>query len=217
MATEDVSTKATPLTELGYETQDLQPKLLIQAGIFFFIFAVLSTAIAAVFMRLPGIVPEYPAPTKPFQNIQPPAGTPVLQNNITNTTDIRDLRQNEMRELSTYGLGDASTPVGATYHIPNDDAINIVATQGFDTTQTWLARSSNAVPGELTSTKAGPNSHTPVAPTALPTTIPVNGAVTPNQRLSPVARPKILPKTKQKTTSTSGSTQSAKPKPGAKL
>ena len=124
MHTNDGNKNSTPLTDLGYETRDIQVKSLVRALTFFFGFAIFSGVLAAIFIKI--FVPEMPAPQSAFVRAYPPKGTPILQNNVNNTADIADLRRQEAEILTTSGKGDAP----GYYRIPIDKAIKLIAQRG---------------------------------------------------------------------------------------
>lgn len=143
--------------EVKYASDEPTPKAVAVAAAGIVGFVLAASVIAAALVSIPGVVPKTEAPTGPFARTEPPKGDPLLQTNITNTTDIRDLRQHEMAFLTTYGREASNTPVGQTYRIPIDKAIDIVASQqSLDPTQSWFKQSTNPVQGQLASTPAGP-------------------------------------------------------------
>lgn len=143
--------------KVRYATDDPSPRGVAIAAAAIGGFVLFATAVAAALVAIPGVVPNTEAPKGPFARTVPPKGTPLLQTNITNTTDIRDLRQHEEAVMTTYGKTDASTPVGQTYRIPIDKAMQIIASdKSLDPTTAWLAQSSDPVPGQLGNTPAGP-------------------------------------------------------------
>ena len=147
----------TPLNKLGYATDEPSPRFVATLAASIVGFVIFCSVVAAIFLAIPGIIPQLSHPTTPFQRQHPPTGQPILQNNVTVTTDIRDLRQREDALLRTYGKSILSTPVGATYRIPIDKAIDLVAAEhNLDSTQAWLQKSSHPVPGDLSATPAGP-------------------------------------------------------------
>lgn len=157
MATEHNEPTKTPLENLGYATDEPSPRVAAITAAFILGFLVVAAIVVSAFLAVPGIMPDIPHPTTPFARQHPPAGVAIVQNAITATTDIRDLRQHEDAVLATYGKSD-SGPQGPTYRLPIADALDIVASQGsLSSTESWLANSSNEVPGDLSKTSAGPN------------------------------------------------------------
>ncbi len=197
MATEHHNPDETPLEQLNYATDEPSPKAIATVAAFIMGFVVFCSIVAAVFLAIPGVIPHLSHPTGPFTRQEPPPGTPILQNNITSTTDIRDLRQKEDAVLATYGK--ASTgPMGPTYRIPIDKAIDLVASQhSLDPTENWLQSSSNPVPGDLSQTPSGPKADkgapqgsVPQSPTQA---VPANGTAPAPTSSRPTQSPIAVP------------------------
>ena len=120
------------LAEMGYEHRDVSPRPMAWAAFWLFMFTIGSGILGALFIRIWNIVPEVPTEQRPFHKVQPPAGTPILQNNSDNTADIATLRRNEALILTTAGK---SADVGF-YRIPIDDAIKTISRRGLPKTGT---------------------------------------------------------------------------------
>jgi hypothetical protein len=115
------------LHELGYETQDIAYKKFSIYGAYFFGFLIVSGIAGFVimyFMSPTGLTGGKMSDVTP--RVEAPLGTPLLQSNITARTDMRDLRQQETKELESAG----ETKVKGVYHIPIDKAIDNVAKAG---------------------------------------------------------------------------------------
>lgn len=145
------------LAELGYEHRDVHPKPMAWAAFWLFLFTIGSGILAAFFIRFWNIIPEVPVEQRAFHKVQPPVGTPILQNNSDNTADIAALRRNEAEILNSP----AALPDG-TYRIPVDAAIKMIAERGLPKTATQPVTRPAVPPGVATGTPA--NS----APTAVP-------------------------------------------------
>jgi hypothetical protein len=124
-----------PLTDLGYEPNDVNLKSIGKATIGFFLFFFLSIAFAYFSLQW-GLGPNIynggggGQPRTSINKIPPP-GNPLLQSNVTTKTDMQALRQAEERALQSTGWADdAKTRV----RIPIDRAIQIVATRGLPPT-----------------------------------------------------------------------------------
>jgi len=119
------------LAELGYEQRDVHAKTMGWAAFWLFVFTIGSGILAAGFIRLWNIVPEVPVEQRAFHKVQPPVGTPILQNNSDNTADIAALRRDEAEALnSSADLHDGS------YRIPVDAAIKMIVERGLPKTAT---------------------------------------------------------------------------------
>ena len=193
------------LTKLGYERSDVSLKFVVSGLLAIAAFAGAAAIITKSFLLVPAIHNQDRAPRGYFKELTPPPGSPILQTNITRVTDIRDLRQNEMREMTTYAYADKKTPIGVTYRIPIQKAIDIVAKQGINATQNYLVNSSNPVPGQLNLTPAGPGAGMAKKPSStLATGTKVNlGKVKPGttvgtaQKAKPTTLPPLGGKTKK--------------------
>jgi hypothetical protein len=151
-----------PLTDLGYETRDINIAGLRTTAILFFGFSIMCFVVVGIWLLLakPQMGSEL-APNKPMPEIK-------LQSNISVRADIASFRQAETQRLSSTG----QNPDGS-YHIPVDEALDLVAQRGLPHTQTnTIAQSpgntipQNAVgPGSSNSTASQP-SDTGVAPSA---------------------------------------------------
>jgi len=113
----------------GYETRDfaLAPAGKLAAG--FYIFTIVSFAVALVgtFLLFRLFTDQSLigfSATPPRENL-PPA--PLLQSDVTARTDTRDLRLEEIRILSSYGWVDEEVGLA---RIPIDQAIDVTAARG---------------------------------------------------------------------------------------
>jgi len=134
-----------PLTELGYETRDMHYRPVASAVFWFFVFTFVMGVVGFIFMML--WLPGFPSPentTAPFMRHTPPSKYPLLQNNITNVTDIETLRRQEDAVLNHYSW---ANPDHTRAHIPIEAAIAIIAKQGLPETPPASAPPSNTSPG----------------------------------------------------------------------
>jgi hypothetical protein len=120
------------LADMGYEKSDVEPRSLMWPAVFLFGGTIGAGLIAALLIRIWHIVPEVVVEQRPFTKVQPPVGTPILQNNSDNTGDIAKLRRDEALVLTSSGP--ASDP--GYFHIPIDDAIRLVSQRGLPVTGT---------------------------------------------------------------------------------
>ena len=152
------------LAEMGYEREDVEPKSLLVPAAFLFGGTIAAGIIGALLIKWWHIVPEVVVEQRPFVRIQPPAGTPILQNNSDATADIATLRRHEAEILTTP----AKTDDG--YRIPIDDAIRLTTQRGLPVTATQTV-TRPAVPArpattagnvEFGATPVPPSSSTPL-------------------------------------------------------
>lgn len=124
--------KPTPLTELGYETEDLDPVKFGKAimAMFLFVFVGAGISIAAMWFMSPTRISGDPTLADPARKF-PPTPSPILQSNITRATDMHDLRQKETAILERFEVKDASS---GSYSIPIDMAIEKLAKSGLPKT-----------------------------------------------------------------------------------
>jgi len=117
-----------PLTDMGYETQDVQIAPLVKAVMWFFTFVTATYILAVpVFRWFNPELAKGETISAPFSRTPPQAPNPLLQTNITTKTDIMDLRKAESKQLTTSGVVDSQHGV---YRIPIDRAIDLVAKRG---------------------------------------------------------------------------------------
>jgi hypothetical protein len=110
------------LKRLGYEPQDLDVNLAVKGTVAFYAFVVMALAGAGfMFWLLNRDAFNVQAPTSAFVTRVPRPPYPLLQTNITSKTDIRELRQNETRLLTTYSRVDPGH-----IRLPIDRAIDLV-------------------------------------------------------------------------------------------
>src|SRR5262245_24687963 len=117
-----------PLTDLGYETRDVNYKALNSAAIGFFVFTTFCAVLGWIFFRV-----MRPSPTKADMAIKasnlPNDPFPRLQTNTTARVDLMELRQHEDSVLDTKGPNP-----DWSMHIPIDSAINLLASRGIKPT-----------------------------------------------------------------------------------
>ena len=124
--------KPTPLTDLGYETEDLDP-IKFGKGImamFTFVGICAAAGIGVMYLMSPTRFVGDPYVADPARRF-PPTPSPILQSNITKATDMHDLRQKETARLERYEVKDGSS---GTYSIPIDEAIDKLAKSGLPKT-----------------------------------------------------------------------------------
>jgi hypothetical protein len=121
--------KPTPLTELGYETEDLDPIKFGKAigAMFAFVGICAIISIGAMWFMSPNRIYGDPTVADPARKF-PPTPSPLLQSNITKATDMHDLRQKETAVLKRFEVKDGS------YSIPIDMAIDKLAKSGLPKT-----------------------------------------------------------------------------------
>ena len=159
--------------EAGYEMRDINITGLRNTAFFFFGFSILCFAVVGVWFYIakPAMGSEL-APNKPMPPI-------LLQSDATVRADIATFRQNETQRLSTSG----PNPDG-TYHIPVDQALEVIAQRGLPHTQTATPAAS---PGNtITQNAVGPGSSVPMSIPATPSSAPPANA---NPGASVPARP----------------------------
>lgn len=154
-----------PLTDLGYEPQDLNMKGIGKASAWFFGFTVFCLVISffifrAMNPRAFAEVDSYPA--QPVSERIPPSPNPLLQSNVTAKTDMSDLRRMEDEALSTPAIID---PNQGIVRLPIDQAMTLYVERFGD-------------PSRPTSRDAAPSVGTPVEPG---TGESIGGAVTPGE------------------------------------
>ena len=123
--------KEEPSVELGYESRDIDIRSIHKAVFFFFVFAtVMFITGALIYANLsPAFSPSYVKAKQDLRIPKPP--NPLLQDNVSNFTDIMKLRQNETKILTTTGwTDDTHTAV----HIPIERAIQLLADRGLPKT-----------------------------------------------------------------------------------
>lgn len=125
MRTDD---RTDPLVELGYEQRDIHPKNIFKVTMIFFGFAFVSYIVGALILHW-GY--DY---FKPIPNVNdlksskiPAEPNPVLQTNVTAKTDMKDMRQHENAELTSFG---PSSNVKGAFRIPIEQAIKLAAERG---------------------------------------------------------------------------------------
>lgn len=139
------------LAELGYEPRDVEPKKLLWPAAIVFGGTIAAGIIGAGLIKWWHIVPEVYVEQRPFVKVQPPAGTPILQNNSNAPGDIADLRRHEAEVLLNRGdNGDGS------YRIPLDDAIKLTVQRGLPQTASQ-AVSHPPIPAVRAETPGGPS------------------------------------------------------------
>jgi hypothetical protein len=123
--------KEDPLVDLGYESRDIDVKTIEKAVMWFFTFATVMFIVGAwIYANLnPSFSPKYQAQKEDLRIPKPP--NPLLQDNVSNFTDIAHLRQHETVVLEGTGYTDATKTV---VHIPIDRAIDILAKRGLPQT-----------------------------------------------------------------------------------
>jgi hypothetical protein len=168
-----------PLTDMGYETRDINIAGIRTTAILFFLFSFGCFVVVGVWFLIakPPMGSEL-APNKPMPPI-------LLQSDSSVRADIASFRQAETQRLSTSG----PNPDG-TFHIPVDQALNIIAQRGLPHTETNTAATSpgntipqNAIgPGMATSPTAGGTPETAVPQ-------PVSGPLSPAGRSPEPTKP----------------------------
>ena len=139
------------LREMGYDRRDMNMPLL-RKYVFWITFGCVVCFLVSIpaynwvtteggFMaKMLGSQRE-PAP-KSKNHIQPP--NPLLQDNFTTKSDIKELRQREDEVLGSYGWVDQNA---GTVHIPIDEAMTLVVEQGVSTGASVPAKSTgNTIP-----------------------------------------------------------------------
>jgi hypothetical protein len=125
-----------PLTDLGYETRDVNYRGVGIASLIFFGFLFAMLGIAWLYLAIfePHVLrfDQQQMPITGQRTPQAPPGrmlenTPVLQSNTTVRTDIRFMRLEEERRLNSTGWVDREVGVA---HIPIDRAKEMVLRQG---------------------------------------------------------------------------------------
>lgn len=113
-------------TSKGYDVTDLPIKGIVTGSMIFFVFTTASILLALVVLKyVPG--GGLGPPPVVARKLAPKAPNPVLQNNITATTDMWKLRADEKRQLESYGWSDKAK---GKVHVPIDIAIERAAAQG---------------------------------------------------------------------------------------
>lgn len=139
------------LAEMGYEKRDVDPSSLIWPGVIIFGFTLFAGLLGAGLIKLWHIVPEVYVEQRPFVKVQPPAGTPILQNNSNAPGDIAALRAREADILTNKGKND-----DGSNRIPLDAAIKLTVERGLPTTGTETV-SRPPVPAVRANTPGGPS------------------------------------------------------------
>ncbi len=118
------------LEELGYEPTDEAATSKIGVfGMFFFAFLMILLAGAYLSLTVADRVQGYQFRGNNTKRIaQPAEGVPLLQTNITATTDMHALREEEREKLEGYGQNE-----DGTYKIPIDKAMEQIAKRGLPT------------------------------------------------------------------------------------
>lgn len=116
------------LRELGYETQDINYRQLAKSGVVLFGFFFATTVFVWLIIMW-GFFPtrlEGGKRATAAERRLPPAGTPMLQTNITAKTDIKDLRIKETKILEKPAYDQKRN----AYTIPVERAIDLLAERG---------------------------------------------------------------------------------------
>jgi hypothetical protein len=116
-----------PLSDLGYEQRDLHPKNIFKVSMGFFIFAFFSYWLGWVILRNMTTYEAVPSVNDLQSAKIPAAPNPILQTNVTAKTDIKNMRLQEQRELTSAG---SSTHVQGAHRIPIEQAIKLSAARG---------------------------------------------------------------------------------------
>ena len=119
--------KEDPLIDMGYEVRDVDYKILQRALIFFFVFTFAMFGSGWIIYRV--MNPVFGDAYKSQKNnlIIPKSPNPVLQDNLTNMTDIMTIRKAETAQLTSTGwTDDTHTHV----HIPIEKAIGLLVQRG---------------------------------------------------------------------------------------
>jgi hypothetical protein len=143
-----------PLTDLGYETRDINIPGLRNTAMIFFGFATFCFVVVAVWFWW------YKPQMTSTVDLRKPLPKITLQSNISVRADIQILRQNETQKLGYRGGN-----MDGSLHIPINDAINLIAARGLPRTESNVQAVSrgttipqNAVgPGRSGSATAGGN------------------------------------------------------------
>jgi hypothetical protein len=108
-----------PLADLGYEIRDIDYKRLGQASLFFIAFVIFAFgSVGLWFWFTKPQISSTLDPRKPMPEI-------MVQSNISVRTDIQTMRQHETEILTKSG----QNPDGS-FHIPIDQAMDMVASRG---------------------------------------------------------------------------------------
>jgi hypothetical protein len=119
--------KEDPLIDMGYETRDIDIPTIRKAVIYFFVFATVMFGTGGlIYWKMnPNFDPKIAAQPEDLRIPKSPA--PLLQDNVSNFTDIMKLRQHETAMLNSTAYADASH---SYLRIPIDNAIDIIAEKG---------------------------------------------------------------------------------------
>lgn len=157
-----------PLTDLGYETEDLNLNGIWAGAKWFFGFAFAMIGLGALlFMWMDRYgLKDYQDASAPFSNKIPAAPNPLLQGNVTTKTDIIDLRRNENNALTTPAYVDQAHGI---IRIPIDHAIDLTVQRlQSGPGQADIIRGPADIPVETPTNPALPPNDTPAQPTASP-------------------------------------------------
>lgn len=124
-----------PLTDLGYETRDANFATLRKSFLWFVVFSIamlatgyvlLATGIHIWFIRIDPMSPVYAGkqPQDAGIHVLPKSPNPLVQSNIATKVDIQELRQAEVKSLTTHGYANPEKTVAT---IPIDEAMQRVA------------------------------------------------------------------------------------------
>lgn len=117
------------LEELGYEpTDEAATSRMGLFGLFFFAFLVIMLAGAYLMLTVADRVQGFQFRTASKRVVSPANDVPLLQSNITATSDMHDLRNQEHKKLTGY-----SKNADGTYKIPIDKAMEQIAQRGLPT------------------------------------------------------------------------------------
>jgi hypothetical protein len=155
--------KEDPLVDLGYETRDIDVKTIHKAVFYFFTFASVMFIVGAwVYANInTAFSPAYQAQKEDLRIPKPP--NPLLQDNVSNFTDIMHLRQHETAVLNSTGWVDGSHKFA---HIPIDRAIDILAERGLPKTSTEVpAISKGNTAGQIRTQRSSQGADYPIART----------------------------------------------------
>lgn len=201
-----------PLTDMGYETRDVNYTALTKAIVGFFIFSFACAVAGYIFLRYLLGPNSYAVGYKAQTAITkiPAAPNPLLQNNVNAKLDIQSLRNEEDSVLDTTGWANSEH---TRVHIPIDRAIDILATRGIPTVNGEVSSSAStatqqvknpptaaATPGSQTSPSVpaspnGPNPEGANGKTAAPGPLGARANTSPASAVAPANRPGSVQKT----------------------
>jgi hypothetical protein len=131
------------LVQLGYETEDVEYRSLKKSILWFLGFVVFcGVAGVLIFGYFIGFdnLRNPPMNTTPFVNRIPPKPNPLLQDNVTARTDIRDLRRQE--SLLLHGAPTWVDKDKGVVRIPIEKAVDLyLSRMGASTTDTTTIQS----------------------------------------------------------------------------